>query len=316
MYLSIVTTLYRSEDYIEEFHRRASAAAKSITDDYEIIFVDDGCPGQSLPLALKLVASDKHVKLVELSRNFGHHLAAYAALEAATGDLIFLIDADLEESPEWLIEFHQNLLRKQAELVYGVQRQRADGIKQRVSSLFYRLFNSLSETRIPQDVCTVRLMTRAYRNAVLEMREKNIFMAGLFAWVGFHQVAMPVDKKSRENAKSNYGPLRLIKLLVNAITSFSPFPLYVAFYVGVVISAASGVYGTYLVIRKLLLPESMLSGYVSLMTIVFFIGGLTIFFMGVIGIYLSKMFIEVKNRPLYLVRTYHGFNRPGNANLE
>jgi putative glycosyltransferase len=316
MNLSIVTTLYRSEEYIAEFHERASTAAKSLTEDYEIIFVDDGCPGRSLELALEVVASDKHTRLIELSRNFGHHLAAYAALEAASGKQIFLIDADLEESPEWLIQFHEIMRNTGADLVYGVQRRRQRNIRQGLSSLFYRLFNALSETRIPQDVCTVRLMTRDYRNALLEMREKNVFLAGLFAWVGFHQVAVPVEKKPREDAKSTYGVVRLLRLLVNAITSFSPFPLYAAFYLGVAISASAGIYGTYLIIRKLLIPGSLVSGYVSQITAVFFVGGLTIFFMGVIGIYLSKMFLEVKDRPRYLIKNAYGFGNPGDRDPE
>jgi putative glycosyltransferase len=311
MYLSIVTTLYRSESFIEEFHRLASAAAVDLTSDYEIIFVDDGCPGASLEMARNLVAADEHVKLVELSRNFGHHIAAYAAIEAASGERIFLIDSDLEESPEWLSDFAGIMEKEGADLVYGMQRKRPGGLKQGVSGLFYRLFNALSETKIPQDVCTVRLMTCAYRNALLEMREKNLFMAGVFAWMGFHQVAVPVDKKPRGNEKSTYTSFRSLKLLVDAITSFSPFPLYLAFFLGVLISSAAGLYGTWMIIQKLLVPEMVLTGYTSLIISIFFMGGLLILFMGVIGIYLSKVFTEVKDRPRYLVRHYHGFSKPG-----
>ncbi len=307
MQLSIITTLYNSESFIEEFHRRASAVAAAISSDYEIIYIDDGSPDGSLNIALQLIDTDEHVRVVEFSRNFGHHAAVSAAMESSSGELVFLLDSDLEESPEWLHDFIGVMEKERADLVYGVQRKRPSGIRQNSSGLFYQLFNMLSETKIPKNACTVRLMTRGFNRALLQMREKNLFMAGMFAWTGFHQVAVPVDKKSRKTIESTYTPLHVFKLLVDAITSFSPLPLYIAFFLGLAISLVAGIFGTLMVARKLLVPETVLLGYTSLFTSIFFIGGLVILFLGVIGIYLSKIFVEVKDRPLYVVKRHYGF---------
>jgi putative glycosyltransferase len=315
MQLSVVTTLYNSQGFIEEFHRRASAAAVGISPFYEIIFVNDGSPDDSLRRAVELSDTDDHVKVVEFSRNFGHHAAAYAAIEAASGERIFLIDSDLEESPEWVADFARIMDEEQADLVYGVQRKRAGGIGQKASGLFYRLFNTLSETKIPRNVCTVRMMNKRYKSALLEMREKNLFLAGMFAWTGFKQVATPVDKKIKESRQSNYTPVRMFRLLVDAITSFSAFPLYLAFFLGLALSSVAGLFGVYMVIRKLLVPDTVLVGYASLITSIFLVGGLIILFLGVFGIYLSKIFNEVKDRPRYMIRQRHGFERDSDNSL-
>ena len=288
MYLSVITTLYNSASFIEEFHRRASEAAATISSDYEIIYVNDGSPDGSLDIAKSLIKKDDHVRVVEFSRNFGHHAAIYAAMGSASGNLVFLIDSDLEESPEWLLGFVDVMNKEGADLVYGVQRQRPGGLRQNTSSFFYRLFNSLSETKIPKDICTVRLATKEFCRALLQMREKNLFMAGMFAWTGFHQVAVPVDKKPRPTGESTYTLLHQFKLLVDAFTSFSPWPLYFAFFLGLIISIVAGVFGTLMIARKLFFPETILAGFTSLFTSVFFIGGLVILFLGVIGIYLSN----------------------------
>lgn len=303
-----MTTLYNSEPFVREFHARASAVAAALTPDYEIIFVNDGSPDASVQAAERLTGEDRHVKVVDLSRNFGHHAAAYAAIEAASGRRVFLIDSDLEESPEWLVDFDRAMRQHGADVVFGVQGERRSGPARRAAGLFYRMFNVLSDTPIPADVCTVRLMTREYVDALLQLRDRNLFMAGLFAWAGFHQVALPVDKAPRRAGKSNYTARRMFALLVDAVTSFSPRPLYAAFFLGLALSAAAGALGVAMLLRKLIFPETVLMGYASLITSIFFVGGLTILFLGVIGIYLSKVFVEVKDRPVYVTRRRIGFD--------
>ena len=314
MYLSVITTLYNSASLIEEFHRRASEAAATISSDYEIIYVNDGSSDGSLDVAKSLIDKDDHVRVVELSRNFGHHAAMYAAMESASGELVFVIDSDLEESPEWLLGFVDIMDKEGADLVYGVQRKRPGGLRQNTSSFFYRLFNALSETKIPKNICTARLMTRGFNRALLQMREKNLFLAGMFAWTGFHQVAVPVDKKPRPTGESTYTTLHLLRLLVDAITSFSPLPLYFAFILGLVVSTVAGAFGMLMIVRKLLFPETLLAGFTTIVTSVFFIGGLVILFLGIIGIYLSKIFTEVKDRPLYVVKRRYGSSKNRNDN--
>lgn len=308
MKFSVVTTLYNSEKFLPDFYARMSEVIKKITEDYEIIFVNDGSPDTSIQLAEKIAFHDHHVKVVDLSRNFGHHAAAYAAIEAASGHRVFLIDVDLEEQPEWLADFVNIMDSENADVVYGVQRRREGDFSRKTTGLFYKVFNRLSETPITPNICTVRLMNRKYVEALLQLRDHNLFMAGMFAWVGFHQVAVPVDKSMRRSL-TNYTILRLFNLLVDAITSFSPKPLYVAFFMGFFLSTTAGLFGASLVIRKLLFPNTMLLGYTSLVISIFFMGGLTILFLGVIGIYISKIFVEAKDRPIYLVRRRIGFNQ-------
>src|SRR5262249_7421057 len=182
MELSIVTTLYRSAPFLREFHRRACAAAAKITSDFEIVLVNDGSPDDSQAVALSLCRDDPRVKVIELSRNFGHHKAMMTGLAHARGRLVFLIDSDLEEDPELLETFHRELLASGVDVVYGVQRQRKGGWYERLSGgLFYRLFNALSSFPIPHNLTTARLMTRPYVRALRRHRDQEMFIAGLWA---------------------------------------------------------------------------------------------------------------------------------------
>lgn len=304
--LSIVSTMYRSADFIADFHHRITSAAASITDSYEIILVDDGSPDNSLDIALSLLEKDEHVRIVELSRNFGHHPAILAGLRHAQGEFVFLIDIDLEEKPEWLIDFWRDLEETQADIVYGVQRSReGSALKRHTGTIFYRFFNVASETPIPENGCTVRLMRRPYVDALNRFSETHIFVMGLFHWAGFVQRPRYVDKTRRPSA-STYTPVKLISLSVDAVTSFSSYPLTVIFVGGLVITLLSLAYAGKLVIEKWLHPDVILSGFTSIMVSLWFLGGTIISVLGVIGMYVGKIFVESKARPQYLVRRFHG----------
>ena len=299
--LSVVTTLYRSAPFIDEFYRRMSAAASASCADYEIVIVNDGSPDNSLQLALRLAEQDERIRVVDFSRNFGHHAAIMAGLRHARGRLVFLIDIDLEERPEWLVDFWEDLHREGVDMVYGVQERRVGGVwKRATGGLFYKLFNAVSDTSIPESACTVRLMTRDYVNAVTQTQEVNLFLAGIFAWFGFSQRARTVRKEARQG--TTYTLRRLLSLFIHAITSFSSYPLYLVFLAGTVITGLATLYGVYLIVDKLLHPDAIMSGFTSLMASLWFLGGLIISFLGLIGIYLGKLFAEVKGRPQYVVR--------------
>lgn len=305
MHLSVVTTLYCSEAFVQEFYTRVTAAAATYTDSFEIVFVDDGSPDASLEIVKGLVVRDPRVRVVELARNFGHHQAAVAGLAHASGDFIFLLDVDLEEDPEWLTWFATVQREQDVDVVYGVQETREGGVLRKYSGLlFYRLFNFFSETKLPENLCTIRLMTRNYVSALLSLQESTIFFAGNCAWLGFKQHALPVPKKRRPG-RSSYTLPRMIRLVLEAITSFTSYPLQLIFSCGVLITLVSGALGAQVLLKKLLNPNTMLSGWSSLIVSVWFLGGLTISFVGVIGIYLSKVFLEAKRRPLYIVRDVH-----------
>src|SRR4051794_4078226 len=195
MMLSVVTTLYKSAAYVEEFYRRASEAAQRITDDYEIVMVDDGSPDTSLDIACALAAKDGRVRVVELSRNFGHHKALMTGLDHARGDLCFMIDSDLEEDPGVLAAFIREFEASGADVVYGFQNERKGNWLERLTgAAAYWLFNKLIAQGIPRNHLTVRLMTRDYVDALLRHREQQTVIGGLWVITGFRQRGVPVRK--------------------------------------------------------------------------------------------------------------------------
>ena len=304
MKLSIVTTLYNSSPYVREFHRRSSAAAAALTDDFEIVFVNDGSPDDSLDVALSLHAQDPHVRIIDLSRNFGHHKALMTGLAHAAGDLVFLIDSDLEEDPAWLLEFREVQTRTGADVVFGVQQKRKGGLFERLSgSLYYLVTDALLEIPIPRNIVTARLMTRRYVANLVQHRDRETNLAALWMITGFLQVPMAVNKLSR--GSSTYTFRKRISVLVNAITSFSNRPLIYIFYLGAFLVMVSLGYGSFLVWLALR-GEVGIPGWASLIVSIWFLGGVTIFCVGVIGIYLAKVFMEAKQRPYTIVRAAYG----------
>jgi len=303
MDLSIVTTLYYSAPYLQEFYERACAAAEKVTSDYEIVFVNDGSPDESLEVVLGLCEKDERVRVIDLSRNFGHHRAIMTGLAHARGELVFLIDCDLEEEPEFLGTFHSRLKEAGADVVYGVQQTRKGGLFERLSGkLFYWTVNLLSGYAVPANLITVRLMTRRYVQSLIEHRDREIFLAGLWAITGYKQV--PITVKKHDKGHSTYSFTHKISTLVNAITSSSAKPLVFIFYLGCVIVALSSTAALYLVVRRLFFGE-MLAGWPSLIVSIWLLGGLTIFCLGLIGFYISKIFLETKERPYTIIREIH-----------
>lgn len=307
MMLSIVTTLYNSAPYLEEFHDRVCKAASQITHDYEIIFVNDGSPDNSLEVVLELHRKYPRVGIVDLSRNFGHHKAMMTGLIHARGDLVFLLDSDLEEEPELLHKFYDEMNRTGADVVFGVQEQRKGKMFERVSgSLYFKVFNMFSTHPIPMNHITARLMTRAYVSALIGHQEREFVMSGLWALTGFEQAPLTVRKHHKPT--STYGFGRKISHLVNAITSFSNKPLVLIFYLGCFIVFVSLIAAIDLILRKIIYG-TLLEGWASLIVSIWLLGGLTIFCLGVIGIYLSKVFIEVKQRPYTIVKQTYGLEQ-------
>lgn len=301
MKLSMVATLYQSAPYINEFHERASASAKRMVgDDYEIVLVNDGSSDNSLELAIRLTEQDSHVVVVDLSRNFGHHKAMMTGLAHTKGELVFLIDSDLEEEPEWLEAFAQQMKQDRCDVVYGVQECRKGNWFERWSGQwFYRFFKALTGLALPENVVTTRLMARRYVDALLCHQEREVFMAGLWHITGFDQ--RPQVIKKHHTSETTYTFRKKMSLLVNSVTSFSNAPLVSIFYIGVAISLFALAYIAYLVTHWLFLAKPM-SGWTSVMASIWLLGGMVISFIGVVGIYLSKIFSETKQRPYTIVR--------------
>lgn len=305
MRLSIVATLYRSAPYLDEFHRRATAAARALVgDDYEIVLVNDGSPDASLEQAIAHSRRDTRIVVVDLSRNFGHHKAMMTGLAHAYGDRVFLIDSDLEEEPEWLAVFAATMSRDGGDVVYGVQTNRKGGWFERWSgAAYYRLMQTISGVDMPRNMVTARLMTRRYVDALLRHEEREIEIGGLWAITGFAQRAVPVVKRS--SSESTYTLGHRVAVLVNSVTAFSTTPLVAIFYIGVATFVFSVCFVA-LVIGQWLFLAQPVSGWTSLIVSVWLIGSMIISFIGVIGIYLAKILSEVKQRPYTIVRDVHG----------
>ena len=300
MKLSIVATLYQSAPYIAEFHQRASTVAKQLVgEDYEIVLVNDGSPDNSLDIAVKLTENDPHVIVIDLSRNFGHHKAMMTGLAHAKGERIFLIDSDLEEEPEWLLSFTKQMDDQASDVIFGIQSKRKGGVIENITgSFFYRVFRILTGLAQPNNIVTARLMSRRYLDALLLHKERELNIGGLWIITGFQQCSQIIQKHS--TSPTTYSLSQKFRHLINAVTSFSSMPLVFTFYSGFFISISALGYIVYLTIRYLFIASPP-DGYTSIIASIWLFSGLIIFFLGVQGIYISKIFSEVKQRPYTIV---------------
>jgi len=301
MQLSIVGTMFHAQAYLREFVTRAMSAADATGLSYEIVLVNDGSPDGSLALAKRLSDEFAQVRVVDLARNFGHHRAMMIGLRQVRGELVFLIDLDLEEPPEMLGDFLRTLrAHPDADVVYGQLSRRKGGWWERFSgAMFYRLLDWIGGIAVPRNISTVRLMTRRYVESLLQYGEREVFMAGLWKDTGYEQVPFEFEKGNK--GETTYGFRRKVSLLVNSIVAFSSKPLALIFSTGMLISFGAAIYTAWLVYRGLAYGNAP-SGWASVIASIWLLGGLIIFFLGVIGIYLSKIFVEVKQRPYAIVR--------------
>jgi len=299
MDLSIVSSLYLTAPYLEEFHHRVSAAARTVAANYELILVNDGSPDEALEIALRLQCGDPRLTVIDLSRNFGQHKAMMTGLAHSRGRLVFLLDSDLEEEPEMLPAFIAAMEREDVDVVFGVQAKRKGGLFERLSgSLFYRLLNWLIGLRVPPNQLMARLMTRRYVESLVAHRDHEIFLAGLCAATGYRQLGVEVSKRHR--GQTSYTLRRKLAIAVRAVTSFSSRPLEMIFHLGTTILVVSMAASVILVARRL--SGHLLPGWASVMVVLCFMGGLNLFCVGIVGIYLAKVFSETKDRPYTIVR--------------
>ncbi len=304
MELSVVTTLFHSEMHVASFHARVIAAASGITDDFEIIYVNDGSPDRALSVVLALQTLEPRVVAVDLSRNFGHHRALMTGLQQARGRHVFMIDSDLEEAPELLADYWATVSKNpEVDVVYGVQQHRKGGWFERISGrLWYWMFSLLSNIDYPADGVTARLMSRRYVDAVVSYPETQLELWGIFVLAGFEQCSIPVKKESKGTSTYSFG--RKLRMMVDSITSFSSVPLVASFVLGLIMTGVSFGFIVWLLIQRFVFDE-LIEGWTSTLISIWFIGGLILFSLGIIGIYLAKMFLEIKKRPLTVIRKMH-----------
>lgn len=306
MSVSLVSTLYKSAPFVDEFVARCLAL---MGPEDELILVDDGSPDNSLALARARAAVDSRIVVVELARNFGHHIAILAGLSHAQGERVFFVDSDLEEAPELLTEFTKEMNASGADVVFGIHdHSEGSALRKATSRAFWRIFNWASDSSTPLDICNVRLMNRRYVDALVSLPESNVFLGGMFHWVGFRQIAIPIERRQR-SSKSTYTMVARIALAVRSIISFSTAPLKAMFLLGMGISALSMLLAIYYLALKILNPAIQL-GFTSLIISIWFLSGIIIACLGVIGIYLAYMYTEAKRRPRVIVRDIFKAKKP------
>lgn len=301
--LSIVTTSFNSSSYIKEFVKRILITIEKLNiSEFEIIIVDDGSTDNSVEVINDLKFNQTRIKLYELSKNFGHHNAIWAGLTVANGEKIFLIDIDLEEPPELLYDFHFKLNENDnCDVVYGVQKNRKGFfISKKLSLYFFYIFNLLCGFEIPKNSCTVRLMKREFLNAALEVNEFQIVINAIFFNLGFNQI--PIEFSKGWKRKTTYSFVKRYRLFVNAITAYSIVPLLIISYFGFFVMFCSIILITSLIIKYFSGDGDVLSGWTSLIASVWFLGGLIIFCIGILGSYIGKTHQQAKGNSRFIFK--------------
>ena len=302
--LSIVVPLYNEEAVLPVLHRRLAAVLQSLPERTEIVFVDDGSTDRSAQVLAQLRLRDSCVSVLRFSRNFGKEQAMAAGLKFARGEAVVVMDADLQHPPEMIPAMVQ-AWRAGADMVNMRRRSRDDESPARriAARLFYRTLNRLSDIPIPEDVGDFRLLSRRAVDALNQLPEHNRFMKGLFAWVGFNQQTLEFDVAERAGGQSKWRPRQLWRLAVEGITAFSVSPLRLATKAGLLSALAALCSGLYFFIRTLFFGDPV-AGFPTLIVVVLMLGGLQLLAIGVLGEYLGRLWIESKQRPLFIVESY------------
>jgi len=303
--LSLVVPAFNEEESIDLFLDTVLPLMERDGLRFEIVFVNDGSRDNTLAHLLNRGATDRRLRIVNLSRNFGKEAALTAGIDHATGDVIVPMDIDLQDPPE-LIEPFMERWREGYDIVYGVRSLRTwDTASKRVSaSLFYRVFNTMSPVRIPENVGDFRLVDRRAVEVLRQLPERNRFMKGLFAWVGFNTIGVPYERPQRAAGSSKFNLWRLWNFALDGVVSFSTAPLRAWFYVGVVIATIAVLYALFIITRVLIFGIDT-PGYASLLIAVLLMGAIQLLSLGIIGEYLGRLFLEVKGRPIYVVEAVY-----------
>jgi glycosyltransferase involved in cell wall biosynthesis len=301
--VSVVVPAYNEAVGLDIFHRRLLRALAGL-ESWEVVYVNDGSTDTTLAVMEGLHRDDDRVAVVSLSRNFGKEIAITAGLDHAAGDAVVVIDADLQDPPELIAELVA-LWRAGFDMVYAKRRTRAGEtwLKRATARIFYRLMQHMGNLKLPENTGDFRLMSRRVVDAVRQLREQHRFMKGLFAWVGYPTTFVLYDREPRCSGVSKWSYWKLWNLALEGITSFTVMPLKFATYAGLGVALLSMIYVAEVLVKTLIIGNPV-AGYPSLMSVVLFLGGVQLMFLGVIGEYLGRVFNETKQRPLYLVERY------------
>ena len=305
---SIIAPVYNEEPVLHKLYERIAAVMDAVDPSWELILVNDGSRDRSAEIIAELHARDPRVRGINFSRNFGFQIAVTAGLDHATGDAVILTDADLQDPPEVIPEMIAKW-REGYDVVYGVRadREGETWFKKFTAQLFYRLIDRITGIDIPLDTGDFRLMDRRVVNALTSMKEKSRFLRGMVPWVGFKQIGVNYHRQARYAGQSKFSSLaKMVPFALDAITSFSYFPMQLATYLGFAVATVSAL-AILIVIAMRLLDIQAFYGQATTLVVALFLGGVQLISLGIIGEYLGRIYEEVKNRPLYLVQEKWGF---------
>ncbi len=303
--LSMVIPVFQEEENLPVLHQRLTEVMRQLETSYEIIFVDDGSRDRSVEIMHDLAAQDPHVRVVELSRNFGHQVAISAGLDYARGEAVIVMDADLQDPPEVLPQFIAKW-REGHDVVYAIRAERKEGwFKRTLYAMFYRLLQRIANVDIPLDSGDFCLMNRQVVDLLNGMPERNRFVRGIRSWVGLDQVGMTYERQARYAGRVKYSYRQLVYLALDGLVSFSFVPLRMITVTGFVISAISIVLAAIYFVQRIVVGPNPL-GFTTTIVAILFLAGIQLITLGVIGEYIGRIFEEVKRRPLYVVRRVTG----------
>lgn len=308
MLLSIIIPSYNEEGNIIELNKRITETLKNI--DYEIIYIDDGSKDKTLE-KIKQVAKDNDlIKYISFSRNFGKDAAIYAGLKKSAGYYTCIIDSDLQQNPKYIIKM-LSYIKKHEEInqitMVMKNRDKENFLTQKMKNIFYKLINKLSDIELINGASDFRLFDISVKKSILSLSEKNRFTKGIFSWIGFNTVYMEYEVEQRYSGKSKFDLKNNIKYALTGITNYSIKPLYISSIIGFTISIISLIYIIIIVFKTLLLGKDI-PGYASIIVLILLMGGLQLLFIGILGTYLGKTYIEVKDRPMYIEKETKGFD--------
>src|ERR1700761_4602847 len=307
---SIVIPLYNEESGLPVLVERLQELIAQFDGPAEVVMVDDGSRDGTYELAQAASGRDPRFKLVQFSRNFGHQVAITAGMDAAAGDAVIIMDADLQDPPSVILEMAAKW-QEGYEVVYGLRKHREGErlFKTATASMFYGLLHRIADVETPVDVGDFRLVDRKALDAFLQMRENNRYVRGMFSWVGFRQAAVPYTREERAVGTTHYTLGKMVRLASNGIMGFSTAPLRLALGSGVFLAVVALIYGAVAIGLKLA-GVSLVPGYTSLLFAITFFSGIQLIVMGMVGLYVGRIYDEVKGRPLYVVRETRGFGLP------
>lgn len=303
--LSVVIPCFNEQEVLEELYRRLSIVLRALKIRYEVVLVDDGSSDRTWMMMEELAAKDANVKVIKLSRNFGHQLALSCGLDQARGAAVLIIDADLQDPPELLPKMLE-IWRNGIDVVYGQRTSRAGEtkLKRLLAYGFYRIISRITGVSIPADTGDFRLMDRKALDALLLLQERHRFVRGMVSWIGFKQAPIKYERPARFAGETKYPIKKSLKLAFDAITSFSYAPLRIASYLGLALSGLSFLYIVVVIALKFLGVN--FPGYTSLMASVLLLGGVQLIVLGIIGEYVGRIFEQGQRRPLYLIESMRG----------